>query len=186
MRAPANGRPRLFVAFVVSQNLHRRHLTSSQKAVVALEVEKALMRRTAQDIIEIGRRLIEVKARLGHGQFGAWLATEFEWSQDTATRFMNVAARFSNIPQIAEFAPSALYLLAAPSTPDEVREEALERAEAGERITYSTARALVDEHKTPRAAPPAPAGPRPTSLDPYERVTLPQAKREHPSQYLLS
>jgi hypothetical protein len=30
------------VAFVMSQNLHRRHLTSSQKAVIALEVERFL------------------------------------------------------------------------------------------------------------------------------------------------
>jgi hypothetical protein len=33
-----------------------------------------------------------------------------------------------------------LYLLAAPSTPDEVREEAIERVEAGENITFVTGR----------------------------------------------
>jgi phage N-6-adenine-methyltransferase len=37
----------------------------------------------------------------------------------------------------------ALYLLAAPSTPESVREEAVWRAETGERITYSTAREMV-------------------------------------------
>ncbi len=32
--------------------------------------------------------------------------------------------KFSDIPQIVGFAPSALYLLSAPSTPDAAREEA--------------------------------------------------------------
>jgi hypothetical protein len=44
-------------------------------------------------------------------------------------------------------APSALYLLAAPSTPEAARLEALERAEAGEAITHSAARNIVAEHK---------------------------------------
>ncbi len=46
-----------------------------------------------------------------------------------------------------EFAPSALYLLAAPSTPKAVRQEAIERAQAGEPITYSTAREMVQEYR---------------------------------------
>lgn len=114
---------------------------------------KALMKRAAQDILDIGQKLIEVKARIGHGHFGAWLAAEFDWSQDTANNFIRVAQRFSDIPKISEFAPSALYLLAAPSTPEPARLEALERAEAGEAISYSTAREIVAEHR--QVAPPA-------------------------------
>ena len=79
---------------------------------------KSLIRRSAQDIIEIGLRLTEVKARLGHGRFGAWLAAEFHWSPDTALNFMRVAERFGQNPNISEFAPSALYLLAAPAASD--------------------------------------------------------------------
>jgi hypothetical protein len=45
---------------------------------------KAPMRRSAQDIVEIGQKLIEVKARLGHGLFQAWPCTEFEWSESAA------------------------------------------------------------------------------------------------------
>lgn len=112
---------------------------------------KGLMRRAAQDIIEIGQKLIEVKARLGHGHFGAWLKAEFEWSWDTAKRFMRTAEVFKN-QQIADFAPSALYLLAAPSTPDEARAEALARAEAGEPITYSAAREIVADYRQPEPA----------------------------------
>jgi predicted transcriptional regulator len=43
--------------------------------------------------------------------------------------------------------PSALYLLAAPSTPDEAVAEALERAESGEQITHAEAKSIVAAHR---------------------------------------
>jgi modification methylase len=110
---------------------------------------RALMRRTAADIIAIGRKLSEVKARLGHGQFLAWLEAEFGWHRGTANRFMHVADAFSAVEmsQIATFAASALYLLAAPATPETARAEALERAAAGEAITHSLARGILARHQ---------------------------------------
>ena len=39
---------------------------------------KTLMRRTAQDIVEIGLKLVEVNNRLAHGLFLSWLRMEFE------------------------------------------------------------------------------------------------------------
>lgn len=94
-----------------------------------------LVKRTAEDICFIGQKLIEVKGLLGRGKFGDWLKHEFDWSHDTANRFMAVARRFQNT-QIAEYAiaPSALYLLASSSVPDEVVEAVLERAAEGEKI----------------------------------------------------
>lgn len=115
---------------------------------------KGLMRRAAQDIIEIGQKLIEVKARLGHGHFGDWLRAEFEWHQNTATNFMRVAEKFTNFVNVDQIAPSALYLLAAPSTPNSARDEALAQAEAGEPITYSAARELVNGHRAPAGGEP--------------------------------
>jgi hypothetical protein len=113
---------------------------------------RTIARRAAADIIEIGGKLIEVKGRLGHGRFGAWLAAEFAWSQDMASRFMAVSTKFgAQIPQIAEFAPSALYLLASPSIPDEARAEAVTRAGDGERITVAKAQEIVQTY-TPRWA----------------------------------
>lgn len=55
---------------------------------------KERMKRTAQDIVEIGQRLIEVKERLGHGQFGKWLKAEFGWGTTTAWKFMRVGEQF--------------------------------------------------------------------------------------------
>ncbi|MDD3827414.1 MAG: DNA N-6-adenine-methyltransferase [Anaerolineae bacterium] len=116
---------------------------------------KTLMQRTAQDLIEIGQKLVEVKVRLGHGLFGAWLHAEFEWSERTAQRYMSVAQAFKSdtVSVLANAEAKALYLLAAPSTPEIVREDAVQRAEAGERLTYNTAREMVQEHKHLYSAP---------------------------------
>ncbi len=107
---------------------------------------RSLLRRTAQDIFDIGQKLIEVKAQLGHGHFRTWLNTEFDWSIWTATKFMQVADKFKCVKfSHLDIAPSALYELAAPSTPDSVRCEAIERASHGETITYSLAKAIKAE-----------------------------------------
>ena len=113
---------------------------------------KALMKRAASDIIEIGQKLIEVKARLGHGQFTGWFEAELGLERTMATKFIQVAERFGAVDmlKISTFAPSALYLLAAPSTPDSARTEALERAAQGEPITHQAAREIVSLHRPPR------------------------------------
>lgn len=87
---------------------------------------KSLMRRTASDIVEVGQKLIEVKDKLGHGEFGPWLAAEFEWTERTARRFMSVATAFK-ADTVSDLNADArtLYLLAAASTPDEARDDAL-------------------------------------------------------------
>lgn len=104
---------------------------------------KTLMRRTASGIIELGQKLIEVKARLGHGYFRDWLKSEFDWSVWTATKFMQVTERFRcvNFTHL-DIAPSALYELAAPSTPEVARSEAIKRALGGETITHAKAKVI--------------------------------------------
>lgn len=46
---------------------------------------------------------------------------------------MDVATKFPTVGNL-DISPKALYLLTAPSTPDEVKEEATEIAEAGETV----------------------------------------------------
>ena len=108
---------------------------------------KALMQRAAQDIFEIGQRLIEVKEKLGHGNYLNWLEAEFGWTARTARNYTTVAKQFksetiSHLP----IAPSALYILAAPSTPDEIRSQAIAIAQSGEPITKKKAVALKQSH----------------------------------------
>lgn len=40
--------------------------------------------------IELGRRLVEAKAMLGHGEWGPWLKEEVNFSQSTANNFMRI------------------------------------------------------------------------------------------------
>ncbi|NJM90267.1 MAG: DUF3102 domain-containing protein [Hydrococcus sp. RU_2_2] len=95
-----------------------------------------LVRRSAQDIFEIGQKLIQVKEKLGHGNFRNWLIAEFDWNERTAQNFMNVARQFkSETVAHLPLAATALYILSAPSTPAEIREEAIARAQGGEPIT---------------------------------------------------
>ena len=109
---------------------------------------KNLLRRTAQDIIEIGQKLIEVKQQLGHGNFRSWLQAEFDLSLSAATKFMQVYEQFKNVNfKQLNFAISALYLLAAPSTSCEARQEALARANEGESITYSKAKSIINRYQ---------------------------------------
>ncbi len=113
-----------------------------------VEIRK-LMKRSAQDIFDIGNYLSEVKDKLGHGNFLDWVDLEFNWSSRTANRFMSVAQRFkSDILSNLELLPTALYLMAAPSTPEEAVAEALERAKQGETITAKTVQEIKDKHKS--------------------------------------
>ena len=119
---------------------------------------KNLMRRTNQDIIEIGQKLTDVKAQLKHGNFRNWLKAEFDWSVKTASRFMQVAEKFKcdNLTHL-DIATSALYLLASPSTLEEARAEALRRVSQGENITYTKAKTIVSKHnKTTKPKPKKP------------------------------
>ncbi|PSB08437.1 hypothetical protein C7B62_16735 [Pleurocapsa sp. CCALA 161] len=109
---------------------------------------RGLMRRTAQGIVDIGQKLLDIKEKLGHGNFLNWLKKEFDWSELTAQRFMQVARQFESHNLLdLEIAPSALYILSAPSTTDSVREEALSRAQSGENITYKAAKEIKEKYQ---------------------------------------
>ncbi|MHC5747338.1 MAG: DUF3102 domain-containing protein [Nostoc sp.] len=127
-------------------------LDSEQRLVIQQRTGeiKERLRRSAQDIWEIGQKLTDVRSRLKHGQFETWLKAEFGWSRRTAYNFINVyetLAERANFAQI-DIATSALYLLAAPSTPQNVREEFLQRAHEGETITHKSIRQVIEDEKS--------------------------------------
>ena len=109
---------------------------------------KNLIHHSAQDIFDIGQKLIEVKEKLGHGRFLIWLNTEFNWSKSAARQFMQVARQFKrgNFTDL-NIAASALYLLASNTTSVAARQEALERAAQGEIINRSEAKSIIAHHK---------------------------------------
>lgn len=122
---------------------------------------KNLIRRNAQDIVDIGQKLAEVKEQLGHGHFRNWLKAEFDWSVSAAAKFMQVSEQFKCVKFThLEIAASALYLLASPSTPEEVRQEALERASQGENITHAEAKVICSHSSVTK------------NLKPDKRITV--------------
>src|SRR5262249_37303709 len=107
---------------------------------------RAKVQRSLADLIDVGNDLLAVKTALPHGQFLPWLGAEFGWTERTARHLMAVAERFgpkSEMISDLTIQPTAAYLLAAPSAPDEAREAAIERAEAGERITSAVAKEIL-------------------------------------------
>src|SRR6516165_3053894 len=93
-------------------------------------------RMTAAGIVQIGQYLTEVKERLKHGKFLEWIEREFAWTDRHARRFMMVYANLkSDKMSDFEIDATALFCIAAPSTPEPVRAQIMTRAENGQRIT---------------------------------------------------
>jgi Protein of unknown function (DUF3102) len=131
--------------------------------IAAVEIKSAL-RRTQEDLIRIGQRLLEVKEVLPHGQFQDWLKAEFALSDRMARRFMNVAEVYGGkTDTVSVLSGSALMLLAAPSTPRAAREAVEQEAKAtGNSPTKKRTEQIIDAYKEPtRSEPPAPGGPPP-------------------------
>ena len=64
-------------------------------------------------MLEIGRRLIEAKEQLPHGQWQKWLAEKVAFSERSAQRFMRIADGYSNADSLSGLgATKALQLLA--------------------------------------------------------------------------
>ena len=64
-------------------------------------------------MLEIGRRLIEAKEQLPHGQWQRWLAEKVAFSERSAQRFMRIAEGYSKSDNLAGLgATKALQLLA--------------------------------------------------------------------------
>jgi hypothetical protein len=113
---------------------------------LAAERIKTNGRRIIEDIVEIGRDLIDAKRRIGHGKFLMWIEASFGMSDDTARNFMNVANVYGDKVRIVRNLPlGAIYALSAPSTPESVRAEVAERAAHGESITASEISRLKKE-----------------------------------------
>ena len=80
--------------------------------------------------VDIGRELIAVKDRLGHGHFLAWIEAEFGWSRRTATNMMQVAQEFGDDwEKIAHLPRSLQYQIASPSAPQAIRDAIRQQGE---------------------------------------------------------
>jgi hypothetical protein len=103
---------------------------------------RARLRHTAEEIVGIGRDLIETKEALGHGRFLPWIEAEFGMTDRTARNFMRVAETFKS-ETVPILPAKVLYELARPTTPEPVRLAVIQKAEAGEPVTQQTVRVMT-------------------------------------------
>ena len=118
------------------------------------EAIRALGKRVVGDIIEIGRRLIAAKALAGHGGWLPWLDREFGWKERAAQNFIAVAEAAGKSAKFADLnvPVSALYLMAAPSTPSAVIEAVAERTAQRNRTSLPEVRTMIAAARPPLAA----------------------------------
>lgn len=92
-------------------------------------------------LVQIGLRFQKAQDELnrqgikGDG-FVAWIESETKYSCSSAYNLIGVATRFKDKP-FPNFGKSVLYALSAPSTPDSVVQQAIEKAESGEKVTVA-------------------------------------------------
>ena len=99
-------------------------------AKTAAERIKLRLKRTVEDIIEIGRELKGIKPSLT-GCFDAWFESETGLDRHMAYKFIQAAEKFGTVNNLpSSISPTVIYLLSAPSTPDSVVEKAIEKAES--------------------------------------------------------
>lgn len=138
----SQGSMELYYDYTQLPTEHREAVRRSARII------KPLLKRTAEDIFIIGGELRAVKEMLPHGRYTDWLGVEFGLSERMAQHFVNVRERLG--PKSEKFSvlpPSTLYLLAAPSTPDEAIEIVEGRIDAGDRLSVAHVQRTIDEQK---------------------------------------
>jgi hypothetical protein len=110
-------------------------------------------KRYIKTIVEIGKWLERVKARVGHGKFMPWVDKNFEFSVQTAENYIGLyqlAQRSKSKALLNLNLPAeALYVLARRNVPEPARIAVVKRVEAGEKLTASSVRAIVAPYKQP-------------------------------------
>lgn len=118
----------------------------------AAERIRLLQHRTVEDIISIGAELAQQKKVLPHGSFEGWIKAEFGMALRTARRLMDVGRVYhGKSANLADLGPSVLYELAAPSTPQAVRDAVEDKAKSGERVDLAEVKRLKAANKIDHA-----------------------------------
>lgn len=75
-----------------------------------------------RSVVEIGKELLAMKRKLGHGLFGKWIDAEFDMSAKSAQNYMNLARMAEKSGAVPGLSDTSLQLLAAPGV-DAVRDK---------------------------------------------------------------
>lgn len=120
------------------------------KEIVALDQLAVEIRfysqQTAQNILEVGTRLIAAKKQVESGQWEEWLKGQVGYTIRTAQRFMKCAERFNNASMSSLLTPSQMFELL--SLPADETETFIEQKKAeGNPVEDMTVKALRQEVK---------------------------------------
>jgi hypothetical protein len=113
------------------------------------EAIRTLRARAVASVIQIGVRLQIVRDHIGRYCFQEWLASEFAWSQSTASRYMAIARCFRQAEFVEQFDYAALVALSRRKVSQQARDEALRLAAQGEAITKARALELIERLAAP-------------------------------------
>lgn len=110
-----------FDSAALMERVERAAISPEQALPEARDIETItaeildLKKTAGEAILAIGKRLIEAKEMLPHGEWIPWLNEKVEFSERTAQNFMRLAKEFSNPQLVADLgARKALTLLALP------------------------------------------------------------------------
>ncbi len=128
-------------------------LTTSESAppinidLPQLETEiKDYLKQTTQNFIEIGKRLIQAKSLVPHGQWQDWLENNFQFTKRRAQQFMQCAERFGK--NEIDFAFPSTKMIALLSLPEADTEKFIEQKKAtGTPISDMSVKTLRKEIK---------------------------------------
>lgn len=121
--------------------------------VIAAEIrsiDQQARKYVLQSAIEIGEKLIEAKEIVAHGEWGAWLKDNVNYSQSTATNFMNVAKEYKNSNSQALTNLSYTQAVALLSVPAEDRERFVEENNAAEMSSRELQAAIKEKQELER------------------------------------
>ena len=122
----------------------------AEKSLVQLTTEiKFYVNQWGQNTIEIGKRLIQAKELVPHGEWANWLEKNFSLKKSTAYNFMQIAERFGNFQTSGNLNQSQMVeMLALPAEETEkfIDEKAVE-GRAVEDMTVQELRAEVRIYK---------------------------------------
>ena len=111
-----------------------------------LEVEiKFYLGQTAQNIIEVGKRLIQAKALVTHGGWLPWLEQNFQLKQRAAQTFMACAERFGNTQTSAYLNQSQMIEMLSLPNEEETEKFIAEKAAEGKAVADMTIKQLREE-----------------------------------------
>lgn len=122
---------------------------STPPTLPQLEKEiKIYLGKTAQNIIEVGKRLTQAKSLVQHGEWRSWLENNFTLDERTAQRFMQISERFSGKSvDVDVFKPSQLTEMLALPDAEETKSFIEQKAAEGTPVSDMSIKTLRKELK---------------------------------------